>query len=218
MAQRILLHACCGPCAIAPVQSLREAGFEVTALFVNPNIHPLSEYLRRREAMEECAQRLALPVIWRDDLWNLARWLGDVAGAAKAHAVGDSPAPTVGDSPAPRAHDLPTPRDEDQARCTYCYETRLSVTAHTAAAEGFDCFSSSLLYSRHQRHELIAALATAHAKACGTVFYYADFREGWQKGIDISKAWGVYRQPYCGCVYSEAERYAKKLAKLLPTI
>lgn len=188
MAPHVLLHACCGPCAIAPVLRLRQAGFVVTALFVNPNIHPLSEYLRRREAMEACAARLDLPVLWRDDLWDLTGWLRAVAGRC----------------------------DTGQDRCTYCYDERLAVTARMAAQGGFDTFSSSLLYSRYQNHERIAQLAAQHAQTYGVPFHYADFREYWQKGIDISKEWEVYRQPYCGCVYSEAERYAKKLKKLLP--
>lgn len=187
MSQSILLHACCGPCAIAPVQRLRQAGFVVTAVFVNPNIHPLSEYLRRREAMEECARRLELPVIWRDNLWDLAAWLRGVAGK----------------------------NDTGEARCAYCYDTRLRVTAEMAAEQGFDCFSSSLLYSRHQRHQCIVDTAKRHAQAHAIPFHYEDFREDWQKGIDISKEFGVYRQPYCGCIYSEAERYEKKLKKLL---
>lgn len=190
MNQSILLHACCGPCAIAPVQRLRQAGFGVTALFVNPNIHPLSEYLRRREAMEECARRMELPVIWRDDLWNLKDWLRGVVGQGQGG-------------------------DEGETRCSYCYDTRLRVTAHMAADRGFDCFTSSLLYSRHQRHQLISQWANEHAQTHAISFHYVDFREDWQKGIDISKEWGVYRQPYCGCIYSEAERYKKKLQKLL---
>ena len=189
MPQHILLHACCGPCAIVPVQRLRQAGFTVTALFVNPNIHPLAEYLRRREAMSQCAQRLDLPVLWRDDVWDLTHWLRQVAGT----------------------------RDSGEARCAYCYDSRLDITARTAAEGGFDAFSSSLLYSRHQRHARIAALAEARGKEYAVPFHYADFRDGWQEGIDISKEWDVYRQPYCGCVYSEAERYEKKLKKLLPS-
>ena len=184
---RVLVHACCGPCSIAPVLQLREEGCAVTALFANPNIHPLSEYLRRREAMQACATRLELPVIWRDDLWDVAAWLRQVAGT----------------------------RDTGEARCDYCYASRLDVTAQTAAALGFAAFTSSLLYSRHQRHADIARLAQEMGQSHGAAFLYRDFRSEWQKGIDISKEWGVYRQPYCGCVYSEAERYARKLKKCL---
>ena len=183
----LLLHACCGPCAIAPVLRLREEGFAVTALFVNPNIHPLSEYLRRREAMRECAARLELPVLWRDDLWDVRTWLREASAR----------------------------QDAGKVRCHWCYASRLAVTARTAAQEGFSCFSSSLLYSRHQRHEDIRRIAAETARAENASFLYRDFREEWQKGIDISKEFAVYRQPYCGCIYSEAERYEKKLKKIL---
>lgn len=182
----VLLHACCGPCSIAPVQHLRAEGYAVAALFVNPNIHPLSEYLRRREAMQQCAERLALPVIWRDDVWDVTAWLRQVADG----------------------------HDTGEARCRVCYTSRLEATARMAAEKGFSGFTSSLLYSRHQRHEEIACIAREQAEKWGTTFLYQDFRGLWQEGIDISKEWGVYRQAYCGCIYSEAERYARKLKKI----
>lgn len=180
------MHACCGPCSIAPVLALREEGLAVTLLFVNPNIHPLCEYLRRREAMAQSATRLSISVIWRDDLWDLTEWLRQVAGT----------------------------RDSGEARCAWCYTTRFAVTARTAAERGFDAFTSSLLYSRHQRHEVIIAAAEQAASQGDVAFLYRDFRLLWQQGMDMSRAFGVYRQTYCGCVYSESQRYAAKLKKL----
>jgi len=94
-------------------------------------------------------------------------------------------------------------------RCTYCYMSRLEIAARTAAESGFDAFTSSLLYSRYQRHEEIRQLCEKFAKQYGINFHYADYRNGWQEGIRISKELGLYRQQYCGCVYSEKERYWK---------
>ena len=75
---------------------------------------------------------------------------------------------------------------------------------------------SSLLYSRYQPHEAIRAAGERLAQEEGApAFLYRDFRPYWQAGIDLSKEMDIYRQPYCGCVYSEAERYAKKLARLV---
>jgi len=93
------------------------------------------------------------------------------------------------------------------ARCGYCYHSRLEVTAHIAAESGFDAFSSSLLYSRFQQHETIREYGLALAQRFGIAFHYQDFRTGWKEGIDASRAMGLYRQQYCGCIYSEKDRY-----------
>lgn len=93
------------------------------------------------------------------------------------------------------------------ARCTYCYRSRLEVAARTAADHGFDAYTSSLLYSRYQRHDEIRATGEEMGKRYGIAFHYDDYRTGWQEGIRISKNLGLYRQQYCGCIYSEKERY-----------
>lgn len=92
-------------------------------------------------------------------------------------------------------------------RCTYCYQSRLEETARFAVEHGFAAFSSSLLYSRYQQHDLIRASGEAIAQRYGVDFLYEDFRSGWQEGIVVSKAMGLYRQQYCGCIYSERDRY-----------
>jgi epoxyqueuosine reductase len=94
-----------------------------------------------------------------------------------------------------------------QQRCQYCYHSRLEETARRAAALGYEAFTSTLLYSRYQQHEQIRASGEQLAKEYGLVFYYDDFRRGWQEGIRQSKAMGLYRQQYCGCIYSEKDRY-----------
>jgi len=101
---------------------------------------------------------------------------------------------------------------EDE-RCGLCYAMRLEPTAQRAKETGADAFTSTLLYSRYQNHALIRAQGAELAKKYGLIFYYRDFREGWQEGIDMSIEMGLYRQPYCGCIYSEQERYDKSLRK-----
>lgn len=98
-------------------------------------------------------------------------------------------------------------------RCGYCYLSRLEETARVAAEQGFDGFSSSLLYSRYQQHDLIRQTGEKLAEQYGLQFIYADFRTGWQEGIRVSKSMGLYRQQYCGCIYSEKERYAQPAVK-----
>jgi len=70
----LLLHVCCGPCAVMPITRLLDEGFSVTAWFMNPNIQPLAEYLRRREAAAQCAERLGVPIIFADETWNISAW------------------------------------------------------------------------------------------------------------------------------------------------
>jgi epoxyqueuosine reductase len=96
-------------------------------------------------------------------------------------------------------------------RCQYCYHDRLKTTALLAKRGRFDCFTSSLLYSKFQQHELIKSIGEAIGKSLGIPFYYHDFREGWKEGVDTSKQLNLYRQPYCGCIYSEKERFYKVL-------
>lgn len=92
-------------------------------------------------------------------------------------------------------------------RCTYCYHDRLTTTAKYAKKGKFDAFTTTLLYSRFQNHDQIRTIGDAIGKSTGLPFYYQDFRDGWKTGIDESRRLGLYRQPYCGCIYSEKERY-----------
>ena len=94
-------------------------------------------------------------------------------------------------------------------RCLICYRVRLTATAVAAKERGFAAFSSTLLYSRHQQHAALREIGESVGRAAGVPFHYRDFRTGWQEGIDESKRLGMYRQPYCGCIYSEKERYFK---------
>ncbi len=92
-------------------------------------------------------------------------------------------------------------------RCRFCYYHRLTATARIAKREGFDAFSTTLLYSKYQKHDLIQSIGRAVGEEIGLPFYYEDFRVGWKEGVSVSKQMGMYRQQYCGCIYSEKERY-----------
>jgi len=97
-----------------------------------------------------------------------------------------------------------------EERCEYCYSIRLEATAREAKKNQFDQFSTTLLQSAHQNHTLIKETGERIAQEIGIPFYYEDFRPGWRKGVDVSKAMGLYRQQYCGCIYSEKERFLNK--------
>lgn len=196
---RILLHMCCGPCAIMPARELLRDGHTVTGWFYNPNIHPLAEYLRRREG----AARVAAGIMdgYGIDLLFPDLEPGGMTGfAAPEYDVAVWCREALG---------------HPEGRCVSCRVSRFDAAAAVARNMGFDAFTSSLLYSRHQDHEGMRAAGEAAAARTGTVFFYRDFRPFWQGGIAASKELGIYRQQYCGCVFSEEDRYARDLAKTL---
>ncbi len=95
----------------------------------------------------------------------------------------------------------------EEKRCLYCYHERLLATAQVAKRGNFSHFTTTLLYSKQQRHEIIKEIGESIGRRYGVKFFYQDFREGWKEGIRLSKGLGLYRQQYCGCIYSEKERY-----------
>ena len=97
---------------------------------------------------------------------------------------------------------------EDE-RCPICYQLRLEKTVALAKSMGFDAFSTTLLYSKYQRHTILSEICNRLAVENEIQFLYRDFREGWQFGVDRAIELNMYRQPYCGCIYSEQERYDK---------
>ena len=179
--KRLLLHICCGPCSITTLKTLLDQGYEITGLFYNPNIHPLTEYVKRRDGCIKVAEKLGIKVIVKDNEYRPQDWFRSVAY-------------------------------REDNRCFHCYASRLERTAQIAKKGGFDFFSTTLLYSKYQKHDDIASLGR-DMESEKTKFLYHDFREGWQEGIETSKEWEIYRQQYCGCLYSENERYQKELGK-----
>ena len=182
----LLLHVCCGPCALYPLTVLKDQGIQPIGYFFNPNIHPFMELERRIAALETVSENKSFPIIWDTSGYGLKRWL---------EAVGD---------------DL-----EPGHRCLACYRLRLEETAKKARETGVLAMSTTLLYSKYQRHEAIREIGKEVAEKAGLKFYYEDFRKGWQEGIDASIELGIYRQPYCGCIFSEAERYSKRIERLM---
>ena len=93
-------------------------------------------------------------------------------------------------------------------RCQHCFRLRLSKTAEVAHQRGFDAFTTTLLISPHQKHDLLRDVGNELAKEKGIEFLYADLRKHYSDSRRLSKGFNLYRQQYCGCVYSEWERYA----------
>jgi predicted adenine nucleotide alpha hydrolase (AANH) superfamily ATPase len=93
-------------------------------------------------------------------------------------------------------------------RCSYCYRVRLMRTALEAKKRNFESFSTTMLISKHQDHSVIRRLGNEIADDVGLDFIYIDLRKRWKETIRISRDLRMYRQPYCGCIFSEQERYA----------
>jgi predicted adenine nucleotide alpha hydrolase (AANH) superfamily ATPase len=177
---RVLLHICCAPCACYPIKWLKDKGYEIVGLWYNPNIHPCTEFVKRMETVKKLEKLEGIKVIYFEN-YESEKWLRAVAF-----------------------------REEKNIRCQICYSMRLEMAASVAKRGKFDAFTSTLFYSKYQSRELMVPLAENASKKFGVKFLNVDFREGWREGIDISKEKGLYRQQYCGCIYSEKERYCPK--------
>lgn len=94
-------------------------------------------------------------------------------------------------------------------RCPACYQIRLEETARQAKERGFTAFSTTLLYSFYQPHDLVRDTGARAGRKVGVEFYYRDFRPGWDSGRQRARELGLYRQKYCGCIFSERDRYEK---------
>lgn len=186
----LLLHMCCGPCACYPVEQLRKEGHQLTGYFFNPNIHPYKEFRHRLTTAEEFAQKVNLPLV-TDNKYQLREFL------QKALTIEKN---TDG-------------LNLDNRRCRMCYAWRLHEAALYAKEHHFDAFTSTLFVSPYQNHAMMKDVAEKIAKATDIPFYYEDFRPGYERGVDISLELELYRQPYCGCIFSEEERYSNSFKK-----
>ena len=179
--ESVLVHCCCAHCAAYTTDYWRQQGYEVSALWYNPNIHPYIEHQRRLEGMKSLAQEVKLPLMVTEG-YDIMEYFRQIA------------------------------RHEPQ-RCQYCFNLRLSQTAETARQMGFTAFTTTLLISPHQKHELVRETGSRLAEEKGVEFLYADLRKRYSDSRHLTKPLNLYRQQYCGCVYSEWERYAELTIK-----
>ncbi len=173
----ILLQCCCGPCSTYVLDYLSKY-FDVTVLFYNPNIQPLEEYEKR------------------------LFWLGEVV-SKYCGSVKTMECSYDGESFKDMAKGLEN-EPEGGRRCTRCFELRLRETAERAAAGGFDYFCTTLTVSPHKDQNRINALGFELERELGVKWLPSDFkkREGYKRSIELSREYGLYRQDYCGCLFS----------------
>ncbi|MEA3402646.1 MAG: epoxyqueuosine reductase QueH [Armatimonadota bacterium] len=174
----LALHVCCGPCATAVIERLREE-WDVRAVWHNPNIQPREEYLKRLESMRRVAELSDVP---------LAELERDVEAWREAcRGLMDEP--------------------EGGARCDVCFRMRLERTARWAAERGIDVITTTLTVSPHTPAERVNAIGEEVACEHGLRFLAENFkkRHGFQRSVELSKRWGLYRQTWCGCLPSRDE-------------
>ena len=179
---RLLLQCCCAPCSSAVLEVLVPR-FGVTVYFYNPNIHPQAEYEKR-----------------------LAQLPKLLAGAEYGDVVKVLEAPYVPEDFFAAAKGLEKEL-EGGARCTECFRLRLRETAKQAKALGFDYFTTTLTVSPHKNAAVLNEIGLSLGEEYGVKFLPSDFKkkEGYKESIRLSKAYDLYRQDYCGCVYSMRE-------------
>ncbi len=173
--RRVLLHICCAPCATYTVQYLCSQGAAVTGYWYNPNIHPYEEYRKRRRSLVAYAQEVGLPVIWEEE-YSPTTFLRAIAG-----------------------------QERFGERCRVCYALRLSRTARIAQRRGFAFFTTTLLISPYQDQEEIHRLGRRIGKEGTASFYFENLRRGFARHHEMAKEHRLYRQRYCGCLYSAWE-------------
>ncbi|MFQ5680957.1 MAG: epoxyqueuosine reductase QueH [Candidatus Omnitrophota bacterium] len=174
----ILLHICCAPCLIYPLRRLREKGFALQGIFYNPNICPGEEYEKRRQALQ-----------------------GFVAASRGA----DNPGLVVDYQPYRPADFLSAVdlvKRQKEKRCVICWRLRLKMTARKARERGISYFSTTLLVSPYQDHAVLAQVGREVSREEGVDFYYEDFRLGFRAAQSEARQKNIYRQKYCGCIYS----------------
>ncbi len=197
----ILLHICCANCAIYPVKTLQEEGHNLTGFWFNPNIHPYQEYELRLDSVKDLAEQQSVDIIFHEE-YNPEVFfeMFDETVTNKFSYLPDNP-------PIPP---LVKGGKGGFERCRACYRLRLEKTAEQAQKKGFDAFSTTLLISPFQDFEQLVIIGEELADKYDVPFYLRDFRQYFSKAMTYAKEFGLYRQKYCGCIYSRKERYQKK--------
>lgn len=181
--KKLLLHSCCAPCSSHVISFLTKY-FDITILYYNPNISPRSEYEKRKQEqiklldMIETKNKLDyIDCDYDNDLYN-----EKVKGYESCKERGE--------------------------RCTICFDLRLQKTALLAKENNYDYFCTTLSVSPYKNSKLINEIGEKLEKEYNVKWLYSDFKKdnGYKNSIELSKKYGLYRQDYCGCIYSKIER------------
>lgn len=182
MKDKLLVHACCGPCLVAVYEDI-EKNYEeynlssindMDVIWYNINIHPKEEYEKRKETLKEFLNIKNKDGIYLDE-YNLIKWSKDALNFKE------------------NGYNL---------RCEYCYVSRLEKVFEYAKDNGYTAVTTTLLISPYQKHDIIIKVCEDLAKKYNIKFLYKDFRTMFWDGQHRAKDLGLYRQKYCGCIFS----------------
>ncbi len=184
----LLLHCCCAPCSSYVLEYLQKY-FDITLHFYNPNISPQKEYNYRANELKRLVNEMGLE--------------------AEIDIIIDDYDPAPFFDIAKGLEDLP----EGGERCFKCYRLRLEQTAKTAMREGYDCFTTTLSISPHKNAEKLNEIGKELSEEYGVDYLYSDFKKknGYKRSCELSLKYNLYRQDYCGCIYSKAEAEKRNL-------
>lgn len=180
MKSKFLLHVCCGPCSIAIFEELREQ-FDVTVHFYNPNIHPIEEYDKRKMEVIKICEELRIPVV--EEEYDVKKWFENISGLES--------------------------EPEGGKRCVECFRMRLERAGKYAKENDFEYFGTSLTSGRNKRADIINPIGLNIGKKLGVKFFEEDWKKGGRQEMarQLIKQKNIYRQDYCGCVYSKIKKY-----------
>lgn len=189
----LLLHACCAPCSSYCLEYL-SSYFRITVFYYNPNITKAEEYRRRTQEIERLVREMKFenPVDLLEGTYDPGYFFDNVRGLEK--------------------------EPEGGARCEKCFELRLKEAAKKASDIGAQYVTTTLTISPLKNAALLNEIGDRQASAYGVKYLFSDFkkRDGYKRSIELSKEYGLYRQDYCGCIFSEMEARQKRQKSTQP--
>ncbi|MCM1047217.1 MAG: epoxyqueuosine reductase QueH [Clostridiales bacterium] len=223
---RLLLHSCCAPCSSYVLEYLREF-FKITVFYYNPNISLDEEYKKRvaeqkrliaayNEISENMSEHMLedIPKTVRTQVMNM-----DAAAECRGIPETACPIDIIEGDYEPEEFFVTVKGlehcQEGGERCFKCFEMRLRKTSQIAIEDKYDYFTTTLTISPLKNAPKINEIGERIAKECGVRWLPSDFKKkgGYQRSIELSKEYDLYRQDYCGCIYSKAERERQRLEK-----
>ena len=183
---KLLLHACCAPCSSYTLEYLSNY-FEITVYYYNPNIHPETEYTRRinelKKFIGEYKPKNKIELV--EEKYDTMEYFNQIKGLEYL--------------------------GERSERCYKCYKFRMEKAAKYASNNNFDYFTTTLSISPYKNADWINEIGSMLEEKYNTKYLYADLkkRNGYKRSLELSKEYGLYRQDYCGCIYSKQEREIK---------
>ena len=184
---KLLIHSCCAPCSSYVLEYLSQY-FEITVYFYNPNIYPPLEYIRRVEEQDRLIQEMNFihPVTLQTGAYEPQEFYRIVEGLEK--------------------------EPEGGVRCFHCYELRLQEAAKIAQAGRYDYFTTTLSISPLKNADKLNEIGEKLGREYRVNYLPSDFKKknGYKRSVELSKEHDLYRQDYCGCVFSQRERQTKE--------